>query len=254
MSVFKYDVANFLWAIIFLPAIAFAQQDCSKAAKLLSSATVLGSRASDTNDMLEQSYELCPSSVEVAYAYGNSLAQKGSYQQALDVFSKGEDPILSISKASILAETGDFEQGSSILEKVLGESPRKVEALQALATLEYKRNNYRESERLIRLAIQEKSDDFSLFYNLGITLEKLKRYDEAKLSLLSSLRLNSNNSDAYCALTRIYLLKGNIIEARESANKAITIAPEDSLAWFSNGLVNQQQGLHEEALKSLTKA
>lgn len=247
-------IVRFLIIVLF-PAFAFADQDCSKAAKLLSSANVLGSRADDnSSEMLNEAYTLCPSSVEVAYAYGNSLAKKGALDEALEVFSKNDDPVMNISKASILAETGKFDEGSEILEKVLGENPRKVEALQALASLEYKRNNFKESERLIRLAIQEKTEDFSLFYNLGITLEKLKRYDEAKLSLLSSLRLNSNNAEALSALARVYLIKGNTIEAKDSADKAVTIAPESSLSWFTQGLVNQQQGKHDEALKSLTKA
>lgn len=244
-----------IFIFMFLsPSVALSEPDCSKAAKLLSTIKVLGARNANSAEVISEAYLLCPNSVEVAYVYGSTLMNKGEFEEAMKVYSKNNDQSLEIPKAILLTEMGKFDEASQLLEKVIGEDPRKVEALQALSNLEFKRQNYAESERLARLAIQEQPENGDLFYNLGITLEKLNRLDEARLALLNSNRLNSNSALTSCALARVYMRQSNIIDAETSADKAVSIEPSNYLVWFTKGLVSQQKGSHQLALDSFSKA
>ena len=95
------------------------------------------------------------------------------------------------------------------------------------------------------LELNTSADDL---YDLGIDLEMIGDYDEAKTVYRKTIEQDPEHADACVNLGRLLHISGETEEALNLFNKALEINPRHSTAWFNLGVVQEGQDATEQAM------
>jgi chemotaxis protein methyltransferase CheR len=98
-------------------------------------------------------------------------------------------------------------------------------------------------EMKIRISLEDATE----LYNQG-------RYDKAARIILEILTHNPNDIEAMALLARIYANKGELDEAQNWCEKALTTDKLNGRWWYLYATILQEQGLDEDALVALKRA
>ncbi|MDY7009082.1 MAG: tetratricopeptide repeat protein, partial [Cyanobacteriota bacterium] len=136
------------------------------------------------------------------------------------------------------------------------ESQKKLGEKFNLAYQYYQQNNLVEAERICRLILAEKPQDFQVLHLLAV-LENLAGRNEVAIQLLNQvITLCPKDSQAYLNLGKIFRDKGNLETAIEYYQKSLELNPsyigiynELGSIFFTLGKFLQSQKYYEEALK-----
>lgn len=163
---------------------------------------------------------------------GIEYFEKGDYQRALDQFNK--------------VSPSDTAYSTALYEKALtfNMMERNTDALAAIAELETMRSDLgaqlytlkancfddmdRKEEALAAYdeGIVKYPDYHSLHFNKAITLIRLKRYDEAETSLLTSIRLSPGHGNSHLILSYLNVQKKRYVPALMSGLVALLISDD----------------------------
>jgi tetratricopeptide (TPR) repeat protein len=101
----------------------------------------------------------------------------------------------------------------------------------------------------------ERSPDRSLAWAaLGLTLNHLKRYDEARDALDRSLSLTPDSSEALAALAEAQAGLGEKRTAEANARRALARDPEQATAHLVLGMLHLEEGRHQAAVDELQQS
>ncbi len=163
--------------------------------------------------------------------------KKGNLERALEVLSE----IIQIDKtytrawekiAQIEGKQENFDSAINAYRKAIELKPRAGENYLALGMILYKQKSFEEEiqaylEMIEKEAVvYEKTKDESLFiaeYNLGATLYKIDKIEEARNYFKSALDRRPDHADAWYYLASINALLGNESEMYKSLEKAIEL-------------------------------
>jgi tetratricopeptide (TPR) repeat protein len=180
-----------------------------------------------------------------------------------------------------------YAMWSSILERY----PRNYRALVNMGTAYYRAQNLQEALAYYLKAIEVQSDEPSLLYNLGMTLQKLNRPDEAdavyeralqhapppkqaslihnQLGLMAiarqdydralshfqeAVRTDPAHAIAHKNLALIYLRRQDMDQAERHLSRAVRNRPEYADAYYWLGVVHERQNRRQEAVESYRQA
>lgn len=106
--------------------------------------------------------------------------------------------------------------------------------------------------------------DYRVYYQKGVTLKKLRKYDEALASLNKCAESKSDFSTVYNALGGIYFAQGNYDKAIENFEKFAKYASKErykkkanqyiALAYTKKALTAKTDGKHQKAIDFLNNA
>jgi tetratricopeptide (TPR) repeat protein len=111
-----------------------------------------------------------------------------------------------------------------------------------------------EAEIHYRKALEIKSNYADAHYNLGILLARHEKNEEASVHFVETLRINPNKVEAHNDLGVILSKRGKIQEAIDHFSEAVRINPNYGEAQFNLGTALVHQGRNEEALPYFTAA
>ena len=101
----------------------------------------------------------------------------------------------------------------------------------------------------------KKNPEFMVLYNIiGISLQKINRYEEAKNIFLQGLKINSNSLDLILNLANIYKAEKKYNLAEEFYQKILKINPTYILALLNYGNLKNDLNQSEEALELYERA
>jgi tetratricopeptide (TPR) repeat protein len=126
---------------------------------------------------------------------------------------------------AILGETGKLEEGMALCRKAMELDPRLAASHFNLAGIYVHKENFELAAEEYRKAIALEGD-FSAWNNLGNSLLRLGKPQEAEKSYRESIRLNPGRADAFYNMGIALEEQGRRAEAIEAVRKALTLLPD----------------------------
>ena len=185
------------------------------------------------------------------------------YDAALKAADEGaeefpENRSLMMQRASLLAETGDWQEGSRLLKDALKEDPKNRPVLLALAHVYEKGRRYDEAvETVEKAAALAKTEDQTLntLFTFGAVLERAKRYDQAESKFRAILDKDPDNSSALNYLGYMLAdINKSLDEAHNMIQRALDLEPDNGAYLDSLGWVYYRQEKFELAERYLVRS
>lgn len=191
--------------------------------------------------------------------YGWTLFELKRYAEALRELeiSAGMEPRIETTHARghALYALKRFAEAEAAFREVICGDPRHEEALTHLAlVLRFQGKCIHESESLLRKAIAIDPHCPMARRELGYTLSKQNRFDEAMELLEEAIQAEPTDVWARIYMGLCHVLCGRDIEAEQRYLEACAIDPTWSLPWMLCGGFYKQQGELMEAEEMLRKA
>jgi Tfp pilus assembly protein PilF len=157
-------------------------------------------------------------------------------------------------RGSIALSRGDVTAAITDLRAVLRDQPNAISVMRTLARA-YQRNNENDlAEETLRGAVQIAPKDVGSRLDLAQVLIAAKKLDQAA-PLLDGLAKDSPNDIAVQeALFRVQAAQQRFDDARATAQTIEQTHPEQGLGYYLTGLVDQQQGKPDLAVKDYQAA
>ncbi|NET41067.1 MAG: tetratricopeptide repeat protein [Okeania sp. SIO2B3] len=134
------------------------------------------------------------------------------------------------------------------------ESQKKLRKKFHLAYQYYQQKNFVEAEKICRIILAEKPQDFDVLHLLAV-LENLAGRNEVAIQLLDRvINLQPNFSQAYSNLAKLMKKEGRLEEAITHYQKAISLKPNDSSNYSNLGNILKNEGRLEEAITNYQTA
>ena len=232
----------------------------------------------------EQAIRLDPNEANVYYNKGNTLGALQRYEEALSAFEQATrlDPNfvnVYYNKGNALYELQRYEEALSAYEQVIRLDPNYTQAHEnkAIALEQLGRptetslgqtkeqwlmtgnEHLRAGRSTEALAAYEQAirldPNFTLaYYNKGILLNELHRYEEALSAFEQAIRLDPNDANTYhdkgIALNELHRNE----EALSSYDQAIRLDPNYTLAYYNKGNALRALNHYTEALSAYEQA
>ena len=140
------------------------------------------------------------------------------------------------------------------LQRILKEDSSNFQARRRLAVLLLDNGFNEEALKQFLFLIGIFPSDASLYYNLGIVYEKLKKLDFAEQAYIKAIEISPKEADFYYNLGLVYIDKGQYDKAIEAFNKVIETDADDSNCYFNLGLCYTKKNERETAISFFKKA
>jgi tetratricopeptide (TPR) repeat protein len=180
------------------------------------------------------------------------------YQQSLDnakVKIATSTVIEDIDKKLIsLYSQQQYSEALNLAKKAIEKNPNYIFGWKIIGTLLYMFKDYNNAILHLQKALLLDTNDPEIHNNLGISLEKLGKFEEAEKSYREAIFINNNYIDAYGNLGVVLYNLGKLEEAEKNYRNVIQIKPDYAKAYNNLGIVLRDLGRLQEAEKSYQKA
>jgi serine/threonine-protein kinase len=161
---------------------------------------------------------------------------------------------------TVLQQQGRDDEALRWYEQAIAITPA-AQVLSNMGTLYYQRGDYARAAESYRRAIGQRPNSAPTHRNLGDSLRRLGRADEALAAYQRAValaeearRVNPNDAQNLAALAVYEVKAERTAEARRHAAEATRLAPEHPTVWFRTAEVQALAGRTNEALAALTRA
>jgi protein O-GlcNAc transferase len=148
---------------------------------------------------------------------------------------------------------GRLADAERIFGEILQRAPNHFGALNLLGIIACQNRAYERAVQLISKAISINPDVAQAYYNRGIALQALKRFQEALVSYNKAIALRPDYAEAYSNRGIVLQALGRLPDGLASCDKAIALKPDFAQAQYNRGNVLQEFGRFEDALASYDK-
>jgi arylsulfatase A-like enzyme/Tfp pilus assembly protein PilF len=190
-------------------------------------------------------------------------------------------------KAREMGLEGDFEEAEKTIKAIIDSDPDIIDAYFSLGNIFFKQEKYRDAILWFEKALERKPDDTVTAINIGLSYERMgkfeeaetfvlgfinrgfpdsqlyfllgnlkyiqKKYDEALQYLEKCLTLNSESAASHNMMTAIYVTQGDLVRARQHIEQALQLNPRVSNAYFNQAQIYEKEGKVREAVDSYLK-
>ena len=153
-----------------------------------------------------------------------------------------------------LHQQGLLEEAKGIYQQIIKSQPKNFDALKLWGAIALQQKNYEECVKLLTKALKIKTSYAPTYFNLGISLQALKRLSAAVISYEKAIKLKSNYSHAYNGLASALKELNHFEAAVENYDKAINLDPNYTEAYTNRGVALQELKLFDAAIDSYNKA
>jgi Flp pilus assembly protein TadD len=172
------------------------------------------------------------------------------------------DPLISVvqlRRAGLMAEAGDTDAATRLLEQIAHDSPDRPEPLARLGDLLRSKNRFSEAaeayDRAIARIPHPDRNDWPLFYDRGVSFERAKQWPKAESDFLTALQLAPDQPFVLNYLGYSWTEQGrNLPRARQMIEKALELRPDDGSIVDSLGWLLLRQGDTAGAVRQLEHA
>ena len=166
--------------------------------------------------------------------YYLGTAQEAAARHVLDELAAGDNKAHSraarLRLATLEYSAGRKPEAHRIIDEILAEYPRSVEARNAKARMLLEEGSVQEAAEAARIAITFDAGSVAAHYTLGLTAIARERFDEAEREFSKVVELNPRAGAAQIQLARLGLAAGDAEGALRAAQKAVEATPEDPAA------------------------
>jgi Flp pilus assembly protein TadD len=169
------------------------------------------------------------------------------------------ETVVQLRRASLLEDAGRTDDAMQLLQKVAHSLPDRPEPLARLGDLLRSKNRYTEAVAAYDGAISRiahpEHNDWPLFYDRGVALERAKQWPRAESDFLMALQLAPDQPFVLNYLAYSWTEQGrNLPRARQMIERALEQRPNDGSIIDSLGWLILRQGNPSEAVQQLEHA
>jgi len=150
-------------------------------------------------------------------------------------------------------QADSFNMAKPYLKKIIEMYPKYTEIYTKLGYVYYMLNNFDSAVYYYRGGLNYSHDSYILNYNLGKSLNKLKKYDEA-IKYLNEAIKSGGDDGPYFNLAEAYTNKGDLDQGLKYFEKVIELNPKRSDAFYYSGLIYKAKGDTAKAKEFLDKS
>lgn len=179
----------------------------------------------------------------------NSVDAEKSFQKALAVDPDNDDAMTNL--ALIYADRGDNKAATDLLKKAAEKSPSADSLLRLAGAYEQMRDFGLAADTLNRALAMNPSNSGEIRRQLGQDLLFAQRYSDAEAVYQSLVEAEPGDAQSYLRLSQIYREMRNFDKAREAADKARAIDPNDIEIRYNDVAILESEGKTLDAIKTL---
>ncbi len=153
-----------------------------------------------------------------------------------------------------LASTGDAAKAQVILDRLIKESPKDIEARLQLGMLSLQREKYRDAAEILEELRQGGDSDPGVSTNLAKAYIGLHQFDKARETLSEALKQSPGSMQIREELAETTAMAGDYALAAAQFQKLIAGDPKSARLRFRLGEVYQAQGDRKNALQCYQQA
>ncbi len=189
--------------------------------------------------------ESFPGSYKAHSNLGNSYAEKGMYEEAVEHYeillkTKPDDAKASNNLANIYYLTGKYDRAIEKYRKAIGISPGYLTAHGNLAMAYEKKNMPEEALKVYQGMLGISPGNATVFFKMGNVFQLKKSYDEAINYYKKAVGIRPDYAEVYNNLGNSYFYKGWYDEAIKSYRKALELDPSIKQARDNIGLARER--------------
>lgn len=132
-------------------------------------------------------------------------------------------------------------------------SPKSVDALLGLASLNYMENKLKEAENNLNVALEIQEDDARLWAQLARVNSESNKMLEAVKNVKKAIELEGNVASHWTDLGLYYMQMGKRRDARTAFSKVIELDPSSYMAFIYRAGINDELEYYKEALEDYYK-
>ena len=209
----------------------------------------------------QQILELEPNNADALHLLGLVFHQSGQsdtaitlIKQALEIFPNQLNFLSNL--ANILREAGEFQQAVLVYKHVIQfqNRPQSAEIYNNLGMSLHKLNRFQQAVQAYYGAIQLNPEYDQAYSNLAAALIEQKQFDEALDVCRQALEIEPVNFTAYCNLGNIYKEQGQFEDAIQSYQQAINIQPNIPELHSNMGKILENSRKPNQAISAYQKA
>jgi tetratricopeptide (TPR) repeat protein len=178
----------------------------------------------------------------------NSTDALKAYKQALELDPDNEDAMTGL--AMVYTDLGDNKAAADLLRRVADKNPNP-RSLINLAGVYEQLKDYSLASEMLRRALQQQPGNSDLEQMLAEDLLQSDQIDEAAKLYQNLADEDPKDPRALLRLSQIYRQKMDFVKAREAADKAKAIDPNNLEIQYNDVLLLQSEGRIPDAIKAL---
>lgn len=159
-----------------------------------------------------------------------------------------------IKKARALVQAGQIAEAGLLLEQIMKTERRDADVWFLLGFIRGKRGQHVQSAECFSKALELRSGDIQILYNLGIALRGAGNVEAALDAFQKVVKLQPNYNDAGACLADAYSTLGRLDESEDAFREALNRQPGNAELHSNLGSVLQAKGLVDEAVACYRKA
>jgi tetratricopeptide (TPR) repeat protein len=216
-------------------------------------------RGEDGAASLRRAVDLCPAEASYLSHYGYALLISGQVDAAIERFEMAhslhpDDPQTKIYMACALAEKRQLGRARALLEEVLEQNPRSIEALRQHSALAAMLGDEDAALRDIHLILQEQPNNLETLHRLAEIHQNANRRAEAIRALRQIVAIDPSDGPAWLELVRLSLETGNRAAVIAHATEAISAGIRDAEIYQHRGRAYLEQRRVDQAITDLRHA
>jgi len=195
----------------------------------------------------------------ILYNIGLSFENQNNYESAIHYFKDAfkVDPTNSTilyDLAFCYDHISQYDKSIYYYNKFIDEDPYSEHAWFNLGTVFNKAGDFEKAIEAYDFTIAINENYGSAYLNKANILSNLERYNDALPEYLEFLKFEQNHVMAHCYIGECYEKLARFEESIFFFQKALTLDPKCSDAWFGKGIVKMHQELYDESLSMIDKA
>jgi tetratricopeptide (TPR) repeat protein len=181
-------------------------------------------------------------------ALQNSTEAMAAYKKALAIDPGNEDAMTGL--ATVYADLGDNKAAAEMLQKVADKDPNP-RSLTSLASIYEQLKDYSLAAEMLRRAVQQQPGNSDLKHALAEDLLLSNQLDDALKLYQQAVADDPRDEHSELRISQIYRQKHDFVKAREAADKAKELAPDDLEVQYNDVNLLEAEGKLPEAIKTL---
>jgi tetratricopeptide (TPR) repeat protein len=213
--------------------------------------------AAGAERVLRQAWTAHPNEVVVLLALAQLMEARGRLGEAIEWYqvARTQRPELGVALAAALREAGRVEEGEGVLRDLFEKQPNNPKLYHNLGLLLERQKKWSEAEAAYRKAIELEPDSAETYTNLGTLFrDQLDLPAEAEAAFRKAIELKPDLAEAHCNLGRALQDQKKPAKAEAAYRKAIAILPDYANAYNGLGEALQDQEKPAEAEAAFRKA
>lgn len=239
----EYNKINLTEKLYMLLAkIYLLKKDSKNAKKILISLIEKNDESKNAHKMLAEIYE----------KEGGLRKAIDEYVKIVDLDANAYNSYYKI--AVLLKELGNTEGSLEMLTKLVNKKPDYLEASLALSDTLCSGERYKEAISVMNDALKYHSNNFDIYYNMGMIYTMLNDFSSAKTCYEKAAIINSIEYNTNYNIAMIELILGELEESEKYFTKCIDDEELSPLAYYQLAKIYMIKGDKETAVKALNIA